>query len=95
MTTGNRSRAERFTSPPWELGRGPKGALAIYRVGPCARELVAGFADRTVTQTDAQLMVAAPEMYWALKRVRSLWAKDDTCEETRAVDAAIAKAEGR
>src|SRR5690242_14169548 len=46
-------------------------------------------------QANARLIAAAPDMYEALKFVRRLWAKDDSCEEILAIDAALAKVEGR
>lgn len=43
----------------------------------------------------AHILAAAPQMLDALRLVRRIWADDDTCEEVRAIDEAIAKAEGK
>lgn len=48
-----------------------------------------------LSHPDANLIAAAPDMLDALKLVRRLWAKDDDFQESRVIDAAIAKAEGR
>lgn len=48
-----------------------------------------------VGMANAKLIAAAPALLATLKLVRKLWAKDDSCIEIDAIDAAIAKAEGQ
>lgn len=65
--------------------------------GPESQQMVVEthYDSLSIRWPDAVLISAAPDMYEALKFVRRIWAVDDTCQEARAVDAAIAKAEGR
>jgi len=65
--------------------------------GPQSKQMVVdtSYDSLCIRWPDAVLISAAPEMYEALRLVRRIWAKDDSCEEIRAIDAAIAKAEGR
>lgn len=65
--------------------------------GPKSQQMIVetNYDSLSIRWPDAVLISAAPDMYEALKLVRRIWAADDTCQEAKAVDAAIAKAEGR
>lgn len=82
-----------YTMRPGSVSDGYMPGIA----GPESRQMVVdtSYDSLSIRWPDAVLISAAPEMYEALKLVRRLWAKDDTCDEIRAIDAAIAKAEGR
>lgn len=81
------------TPGPWLIDEriaAPQRSSAIV-----AGELVIADTTRIWNyKANARLIAAAPDMLEALKFVRRIWAADDTCEEIRLIDAAIAKAEG-
>lgn len=64
--SGCRSEArmtESHTPEPWSVGRtGRPSTLAIFQETPTARQLVARFADHTVSYADVRLMCAAPTL---------------------------------
>jgi hypothetical protein len=49
---------------------------------------------KELNMADSNLIAAAPEMYEALKWVRTLYRPDNASDMVVAIDAAIAKAEG-
>ena len=90
-------QATKHTPGPWRRGSdgkryviwGASDGLTIATTPPCTNQGL-----EAAIYANSCLIGAAPDMYYALKLVRRLLAKDDSCEEIRAIDAALAKAEG-
>lgn len=64
------------TPGPWEIARSPHGRT-IYEIGPCKPEEYAGAAWLSVSEEDARLIAAAPELLDALQQFVNACKKQD------------------
>lgn len=85
------------TPGPWRIARKREGKGFIESVGPCLAEEYAGSAWLGVSDEDANLIAAAPELLEALMDFTSLYPTDIHYDKDSLVGrarAAIAKALG-
>lgn len=83
----------KHTPGPWEIRRGYD--TIIDSIGPCIPEEYAGSAWLKLSEADARLIAAAPELLEALKQIGAIKFSNWSDGEMRAIArAAIAKVEG-
>ncbi|WP_153570553.1 hypothetical protein [Pseudomonas paraeruginosa] len=75
------------TPGPWKIVRSPHG-ITIFEIGPCKPDEYAGAVWLSVSEADARLISAAPEMLEALQRI----ARSSDWGVTQIAKDAIAKA---
>lgn len=81
----------KHTSGPWPIKR---EGLIIKSIGPCIPDEYAGSAWLEVSEADAGLIAAAPDLLEALHKIVNNWSDLHPKDRAQA-RAAIARAEGR
>jgi hypothetical protein len=102
MTTRLPTNAERdglgFTPGPWRIERNGDGAITSYYGADKKRvDAAVGSGRREITEANARLIVAAPDLYEALQLVLDTYGFDSSTDSSiwQTVCAALAKARGQ
>ncbi|ARG50668.1 TPA: hypothetical protein ACGJ7L_006477 [Pseudomonas aeruginosa] len=64
----------KHTPGPWEIARSPHG-ITIFEIGPCKPDEYAGAVWLSVSEADARLIAAAPELLEACQAFKRLYGR--------------------